>query len=534
MPSLPPRDGVDAPPCAGIRAGASTVSTDATLNSVVGPSLPLPTTGEHDATGSSGSHGIASPSPLHGPQEHGGGVYTSKVLRPLVWVVGTHAHVIWGVNANIFPSPSRQHGGGEFPDGSDSYAVGRGDSIQSPDGHRRMGCSRMSGGRLRGRTRDPRVLGRPRDSPRAVTLLGDERWPSTLFAPLYKRAAPCECSDGGPARPMGAFLPRCDVHLSLPPAPSQGGENGSDGTHTCHTSTGVKPIDEQGATSYYACSFDEDCISTTNAVFVFSLPSNSTKGGSKPGRASSRHRPSVLEAAHLASSLVRPAGSIEAEAPPSPSTVPWRIVLCQLGSGQSSSNPSPDRKVLRPEGITPSLPHPWPAATTAEEGSTTQTTASSPRSKASAPCSRFWRGPLCMPLILWATQTMAASDLLGVGGPTLTTYMSPTSAASKIQYAYRHHIIRRNRLLLPCLRGHYKSRIGSAVATDEWAATMNSYYRSKLVSMYREWANLPFAALMSYLSDLRRLHITAWPPMSSDYTTMMREYAVRTVLLSRW
>ena len=40
MPSLPPRDGVDAPPCAGIRAGASTVSTYATLNSVVGPSLP--------------------------------------------------------------------------------------------------------------------------------------------------------------------------------------------------------------------------------------------------------------------------------------------------------------------------------------------------------------------------------------------------------------------------------------------------------------------------------------------------------------
>ena len=291
-------------------------------------------------------------------------------------------------------------GGGEFPDGSDSYAVGRGDSIQSPDGHRRMGCSRMSGGRLRGRTRDPRVLGRPRDSPRAVTLLGDERWPSTLFAPLYKRAAPCECSDGGPARPMGAFLPRCDVHLSLPPAPSQGGENGSDGTHTCHTSTGVKPIDEQGATSYYACSFDEDCISTTNAVFVFSLSSNSTKGGSKPGRASSRHRPSVLEAAHLASSLVRPAGSIEAEAPPSPSTVPWRIVLCQLGSGQSSSNPSPDRKVLRPEGITPSLPHPWPAATTAEEGSTTQTTTSSPRSKASAPCSRFWRGAIVYATVL--------------------------------------------------------------------------------------------------------------------------------------
>ena len=118
MPSLPPRDGVAAPPCAGIRVGASTVLTDATLNSVVRPSLPLPTMGEHDATRSSGqrrlsgSLGIASPSPLHGPQEHGGGLYTSPVLRPLVWVVGTHAHVIWGVNANIFPLPSHQHGGG--------------------------------------------------------------------------------------------------------------------------------------------------------------------------------------------------------------------------------------------------------------------------------------------------------------------------------------------------------------------------------------------------------------------------------------
>ena len=33
--------------------------------------------------------------------------------------------------------------GGKFLDGSTLYAVGGGDSIQSPDGHRRMGCSRM-------------------------------------------------------------------------------------------------------------------------------------------------------------------------------------------------------------------------------------------------------------------------------------------------------------------------------------------------------------------------------------------------------
>jgi len=53
MPSLPPRDGVVAPPSAGIRAGASTVSADATFNSDVGTSLPSPPMGEHDAFGGS-------------------------------------------------------------------------------------------------------------------------------------------------------------------------------------------------------------------------------------------------------------------------------------------------------------------------------------------------------------------------------------------------------------------------------------------------------------------------------------------------
>jgi hypothetical protein len=46
-----------------------------------------------------------------------------------------------------------------------------------------------------------------------------------------------------------------------------------------------------------------------------------------------------------------------------------------------------------------------------------------------------------MPLIFWAKQTMAASDLLGVGdGSMSTTYISPTSAASCIQLAYRSYV----------------------------------------------------------------------------------------------
>ena len=145
-------------------------------------------------------------------------------------------------------------------------------------------------------------------------------------------------------------------------------------------------------------SFKEDCISPPHAVFIFSLSSNSERGGSKPGRASSCHRPSVLETAHLAL-------SVEAEASLSPITVPWCIDLCQLGSGKSSFTSDPDRKDLHPEGSTPSIPHPWPAATTAEEGPTTQTTALSPRSKAPAPCSRFWRGA-----IVYATNLLGYTN----------------------------------------------------------------------------------------------------------------------------
>ena len=49
-----------------------------------------------------------------------------------------------------------------------------------------------------------------------------------------------------------------------------------------------------------------------------------------------------------------------------------------------------------------------------------------------------------MPLIFWATQALAASDLLGVGdcGSIFTLYVSPTTAATTIQKAYRYYTIR--------------------------------------------------------------------------------------------
>ena len=150
----------------------------------------------------------------------------------------------------------------------------------------------------------------------------------------YARSFDEDCTSTMPAD----FVP------FLPPSPSHGGESGSDGTLT-RRSSGVKTIVEHGTNSY-ACSFDEDSVSTTHAIFVFPLSSNSNKGGSKPGKALSCHRPPVLEAAHLAPPLVRPAGSTEAETPPSPSTVPWRIDLCQLGLGQLSSTTNPGQKDL--------------------------------------------------------------------------------------------------------------------------------------------------------------------------------------------
>ena len=60
-----------------------------------------------------------------------------------------------------------------------------------------------------------------------------------------------------------------------------------------------KLIAEQG-TSSYACSFDDDCVSTTHTVLVYSHSNISQTEGSKPGGASSCHCPPVLEAAHLA------------------------------------------------------------------------------------------------------------------------------------------------------------------------------------------------------------------------------------------
>jgi hypothetical protein len=132
MPSLPPRDGIDARLCAGIWAGASTVSAVNRLTHVVGTSLPLPPIGEHKAIG--GPSGTL-PLPLRALCKHGGGKSMSAAARSLARVDGTLTHVLWGVNAIAFPSPLcalPEHGGGMYSVGWSFAAANRGNSTRSP------------------------------------------------------------------------------------------------------------------------------------------------------------------------------------------------------------------------------------------------------------------------------------------------------------------------------------------------------------------------------------------------------------------
>jgi hypothetical protein len=78
--------------------------------------------------------------------ENMGGTYASEIKQLLVWVNGTLACYHRGGNAitelgqsfvaSSVTSLSIHHKGrGVLPDGSDCYAVGKGDSITSPNGH---------------------------------------------------------------------------------------------------------------------------------------------------------------------------------------------------------------------------------------------------------------------------------------------------------------------------------------------------------------------------------------------------------------
>ncbi len=81
MPSISPRDGVDARLRAGFRVGTLTVSAVNRLTYVVGTSLPLPPTGEHDAIGSPNGTFLLPPCAL---RKHGWGMSPSMAAQLIV------------------------------------------------------------------------------------------------------------------------------------------------------------------------------------------------------------------------------------------------------------------------------------------------------------------------------------------------------------------------------------------------------------------------------------------------------------------
>jgi hypothetical protein len=108
MPSLPAQDGVDARICTGIRKGASAVSAVNRLTHVIGTSLPLPPTGEHDAIGGPSGTFLSPPCALH---KHGGGspqtqlhdcLYGSMAPSPRLSMVKTPS-----VSKLVFYQPAR-------------------------------------------------------------------------------------------------------------------------------------------------------------------------------------------------------------------------------------------------------------------------------------------------------------------------------------------------------------------------------------------------------------------------------------------
>ncbi len=175
MPSSPLQDGIDARICAGICTGTLTVSAVDRLTHIIGTRLPLPPTGEHEATG--GPSGTL-PSPLCALHKHGGGKSTSAAAQLLAMVDGTLAHVLWGVNAIAFPSTlcaHHEHGKGMYSVGWLFSAADRGNWIRLP---------RVDG-----------ALAHYLRGNKAITELGPTFLPNSVFS-----HPPSSTNDGGECR----------------------------------------------------------------------------------------------------------------------------------------------------------------------------------------------------------------------------------------------------------------------------------------------------------------------------------------------
>jgi hypothetical protein len=141
-------------------------------------------------------------------------------------------------------------------------------------------------------------------------------------------------------------------------------------------------------------------------------------------------------------------------------------------------------------------------------------------------------GSSCMPMAFWAAQTRAALDLLGVWQdyPHFKSYLTPHAAATRIQKAYRLHVIGRHCCILPSLCGPCKSQPACPIISDGYATAQNACYRSMLIDMYMDWSGFDFQELILYLEILRSTKISMWPS-SSDDDVRRREYSVQDVII---
>ena len=160
-----------------------------------------------------------------------------------------------------------------------------------------------------------------------------------------------------------------------------------------------------------------------------------------------------------------------------------------------------------------------------------------------------------MPLCYWATQTTAATALLenGTSGSTFRTYLTPISAAVRIQqayhrysakraraavriqHAYRNYSVQYYRYIMPPLQGPYTAIHGSKFWTDEYVTGLNDVCRTTLAQMYRTWADLPFIELLAYLAYLyahpNRADRADWPKLPSIFAAeYKREYYAQRVV----
>ena len=110
-----------------------------------------------------------------------------------------------------------------------------------------------------------------------------------------------------------------------------------------------------------------------------------------------------------------------------------------------------------------------------------------------------------MPLIFQATgtQTMAASDLLGVGecSSTLKPYISPTAAATIIQMAYRCYIARRV-TQQRASRPHYDHRVTQVLDAMPSLPTTITAMEAQFETMFSNLHNSFLSNISTFQSEL--------------------------------